>query len=130
MSRANFRKMRTEHIIYAKLFFNLKKISSFRTQRKGFFMRRHLRAGLFTAAIISLLISALLFHDFISNKAPHNAEIRPSERGAVAIVVLTGGRGRIDEGLRLLTLDVGQVLILSGVNSRASLKSIFPAGLA
>lgn len=90
-------------------------------------MRRHLRGVLFTALLLLFVILALLFSDFVSNIEPHTEDTARSERGA--IVVLTGGRGRIAEGLRLLTLDAGQVLILSGVNSRASLKSIFPAGL-
>ncbi|MBI5888541.1 MAG: YdcF family protein [Deltaproteobacteria bacterium] len=42
-----------------------------------------------------------------------------------AIVVLTGGKGRIPEGIALLRAGKGKVLIISGVASEASADSIF-----
>lgn len=44
---------------------------------------------------------------------------------ADAIVVLTGGKGRVEEGLRLLRRGTGDLLVLSGVNRAADLDSIF-----
>lgn len=44
---------------------------------------------------------------------------------ADVIVVLTGGRGRVDEGLRLLRMGVAGTLILSGVNADADIDSIY-----
>lgn len=44
---------------------------------------------------------------------------------ADAIVVLTGGKGRIPEGIALLRAGKGKVLIISGVASEVSADSIF-----
>lgn len=44
---------------------------------------------------------------------------------ADAIVVLTGGKGRIPEGVALLRAGKGRVLIISGVASEAGADSIF-----
>lgn len=49
---------------------------------------------------------------------------------ADAIVVLTGGKGRISEGLRLLRQNRSPVLILSGVDADADVDSIFLGGLS
>lgn len=44
---------------------------------------------------------------------------------ADAVVVLTGGRNRAEEGLKLLKNGSARILILSGVNKDADLDSIF-----
>jgi uncharacterized SAM-binding protein YcdF (DUF218 family) len=44
---------------------------------------------------------------------------------ADAIVVLTGGRGRAEEGIKLLRSGVADILILSGVDRAASVDSIY-----
>jgi uncharacterized SAM-binding protein YcdF (DUF218 family) len=49
--------------------------------------------------------------------------------GPDAIVVLTGGKGRVDRGLEFLRNGVSPTLILSGVNEAADLDSIFLDGL-
>lgn len=48
---------------------------------------------------------------------------------ADAIVVLTGGKGRISEGVALLRAGKGKVLIISGVAAEASADSIFRSKL-
>ena len=49
--------------------------------------------------------------------------------GPDVIVVLTGGKGRVEQGLEFLREGVSPTLILSGVNEAASLDSIFSDGL-
>ena len=49
---------------------------------------------------------------------------------ADAIVVLTGGKGRISEGLRLLRRYRAPVLVLSGVDADADVDSIFRNALS
>lgn len=62
-----------------------------------------------------------LFLEFVYS----TREYRPIGTGADAIVVLTGGRGRTDEGLALLRKGRSKLLILSGVHQDADLDSIF-----
>jgi uncharacterized SAM-binding protein YcdF (DUF218 family) len=66
------------------------------------------------------LVAALFFEFAVSTR-----EYRPVGAGADAIVVLTGGRGRTDEGLALLRKGRSKLLILSGVHQDADLDSIF-----
>ncbi len=49
---------------------------------------------------------------------------------ADAIVVLTGGKGRTDEGLMMLRKGGGEVLIVSGVNSDSVVDAIFSKRLS
>lgn len=44
-----------------------------------------------------------------------------------AIVVLTGGRGRVDRGAALLAVDASELLLISGVGPDASLRDLIPA---
>lgn len=48
---------------------------------------------------------------------------------ADAIIVLTGGKGRVDEGLRMLRSGVADTLILSGVHEDSGMDAIFAHGL-
>jgi uncharacterized SAM-binding protein YcdF (DUF218 family) len=66
------------------------------------------------------LVAALFFEFALSTR-----EYRPAYAPADAIVVLTGGRGRTDEGLALLRKGRSKLLILSGVHQDADLDSIF-----
>lgn len=76
-----------------------------------------------------LLLLAYMLADFISfGGYEANKGVMPAETKS-AIVVLTGGRGRADEGLRHLKEGRQEVLILSGVNASASLDAIFPGKL-
>lgn len=73
--------------------------------------------------IIGLLLSfSISFYIFISDflicfhDSPHSD----------AIVVLTGGAGRVEEGLRLFTEGRGGFLIISGVEGSSKIDAIFP----
>lgn len=73
------------------------------------------------AILGTLLGVTVLFLDFVNGiKA-----FRSIGNGADAIVVLTGGKGRTDEGLTLLRKGKAQVLILSGVHEDADHDAIF-----
>ncbi len=70
-----------------------------------------------------LVFAAGVFLDFIgATKGFYEA---PSIESADAIVVLTGGKGRAEEGLSLLRQGRADLLILSGVNEDADASSIF-----
>lgn len=58
-------------------------------------------------------------------ESPRGAESSQAD----AIVVLTGGKGRIPEGIALLRAGKGKVLIISGVASDVSADSIFSGKL-
>jgi len=108
-------------------FVNLDKITPLKIQRKSFFMRHPIRTIFLTVFLIVVVIVSLLFADFLSGGSLNEsgAAVKKSD----AIVVLTGGRGRITEGISLLREGAAKVLILSGVNTKADLKGIFPEGL-
>lgn len=76
-----------------------------------------------TLAGVGLLAFAFLFLDFVGDTKVYYA-VSPDER-ADAIVVLTGGKGRAEEGLALLRKARAELLILSGVNVDADADSIF-----
>ncbi len=58
------------------------------------------------------------------------SDLRAAElKGPDVIVVLTGGKGRVEQGLEFLREGVSPTLILSGVNEAASIDSIFSGGL-
>ena len=48
----------------------------------------------------------------------------PNEENTDAVVVLTGGRHRIEEGIALLNSGIGKKLFISGVSKRSSLADI------
>jgi len=53
--------------------------------------------------------------------------VEEADRRTQAIVVLTGGSGRLDEGLDLLQRDMGQRLFVSGVYRGVDVKSLIKA---
>ena len=73
------------------------------------------------AVLASFAAAAWLFLDFVKDTRSY----RSAGKGAEAIVVLTGGRGRIAEGLTQLRKGRGGILILSGVHEDADLDAIF-----
>ncbi len=75
--------------------------------------------------IIALGFVLYLLTDFFREAEVHAA----AAKGPDAIVVLTGGKGRVEQGLDLLRDGVSPILILSGVNEAADLDSIFSGGL-
>ena len=73
-----------------------------------------------------LILIGCLFFLFVNDIANYRDEELKSD----AIVVLTGGIGRVEEGALLLLNGRAQYLILSGVNKGSDLKSIlFKTGL-
>lgn len=73
-------------------------------------------------SITLFLLAALLFSQFVKGLN----EAADSVSSVDAIVVLTGGVGRVEEGLRLFSEGKGSHLIISGVEGTSSLGSIFP----
>ncbi len=71
--------------------------------------------------LAAAVLVVALFFDF----ATSTREYRTAGSGVDAIVVLTGGRGRTEEGLALLRKGRSKLLILSGVHRDADLDSIF-----
>ena len=78
----------------------------------------------FWLSIVTLLLLyiVILFSLFINELRVATDEIAYAD----AIVVLTGGTGRLEEGLRLFREGRGGYLILSGVEETSSLGAIFP----
>ncbi|MDP2690629.1 MAG: YdcF family protein [Deltaproteobacteria bacterium] len=74
--------------------------------------------------LIAALISAYLLHLFFGF-AEAVRGFGPSKGKADVIVVLTGGRNRADEGLRLLREGRAGTLVLSGVHRDSGINSIF-----
>ena len=68
--------------------------------------------GLLFLLVIILVALAVLFVDF----AYKTFSVREREQNADAIVVLTGGRGRVEEGLRLYRENKGRWLLFIGVD--------------
>ncbi len=68
--------------------------------------------GLLSLLVIILVALAILFVDF----AYKTFSLRQQDVKTDAIVVLTGGRGRIEEGLRLYRENKGNWLFLIGVD--------------
>jgi uncharacterized SAM-binding protein YcdF (DUF218 family) len=65
-----------------------------------------------TLLVIALLVIAMLFIDFTYKTFSY----RPRELKADAIVVLAGGKGRVDEGVRLYRERKGKWLFFIGVD--------------
>lgn len=68
--------------------------------------------ALITLAVLMLVVVAALFIDFTYKTFSY----RPSSVTADAIVVLAGGKGRVDEGIRLFRERRGTYLFLIGVD--------------
>ncbi|MBT0654193.1 YdcF family protein [Geomobilimonas luticola] len=77
--------------------------------------------GLFSLIIIMLVILAVLFVDF----AYKTFSLGPQEVKADAIVVLTGGRGRVEEGIRLYRDNQARWLFLVGVDPAVRKSELF-----
>ncbi len=80
------------------------------------------RGILFAVLLTAFGAIAYLFLDFANGIKSYSME-NPAD--AEAIVVLTGGIGRVEEGLKLLRQTSSSVLILSGVHEDAGIESIF-----
>jgi len=68
--------------------------------------------GLFSLLVLALLILSVLFVDFVYKTfSVSQRDVRTD-----AIVVLAGGRGRVDEGVKLFREGRGRLLFLIGVD--------------
>jgi len=85
------------------------------------FSRVFIKKTVYSLAGGILILTGLLFFLFVNNMKNHNDSGTASD----AIVVLTGGLGRIEKGVNLFLQRRSQYLILSGVNKESDLKSIF-----
>ena len=75
--------------------------------------------------ILAFVVPACILYLVIGFIADVKGYTAAAASRADAIVVLTGGKGRIHEGLRLLRRGAGRALVLSGVHEDADLASIF-----
>jgi len=93
-------------------------MAGFQSQRReGRLFRRLVMA---TLAIALLWIAGLIrFADSIPRS------IEDPARHTDAIIVLTGGSGRLEEGLNLLEMDMAQRLFISGVYQGVDVKALF-----
>ena len=80
--------------------------------------------GLFSLLVIILIALAVLFVDF----AYKTFSLRQQDVKTDAIVVLTGGRGRIEEGVRLYREQKARWLFLIGVDPSVQKKDLFKGG--
>ena len=68
--------------------------------------------GLFSLLVLLLLAVSVLFVDFVYK----TFSVSPRDVKTDAIVVLTGGRGRVEEGVKLYREGAGRKLFLIGVD--------------
>jgi uncharacterized SAM-binding protein YcdF (DUF218 family) len=68
--------------------------------------------GLFSMLVLALLILSMLFVDFVYK----TFSLAPRDVKTDAIVVLAGGRGRIEEGVKLYRAGQSHLLFLIGVD--------------
>jgi len=80
--------------------------------------------GLFSLLVIILIALAVLFVDF----AYKTFSLRQQDVKTDAIVVLTGGRGRIEEGVRLFREQKARWLFLIGVDPLVQKSDLFKKG--
>lgn len=88
------------------------------------------RSAASTFFLIFLILAIILFSGFFVNELQNVQSEKMNAwsedaRGDCA-VVLTGGKGRVKEGLSLLSRKSVRKLIISGVYEKANLRDIFP----
>jgi uncharacterized SAM-binding protein YcdF (DUF218 family) len=93
-------------------------MAGFQSQRRGGRFFRRLVVLVFGLALI-WLAGLVRFADSIPRT------VDDPTRRTDAIVVLTGGSGRLDEGLNLLELNLGERLFVSGVYRGVDVKTLF-----
>ena len=73
--------------------------------------------------LLFIIILLLQFNFFLINiQSYENADI--NEREIEGIIVLTGDKFRISEGLKILNSEIGYKLLISGVNKEISIEEI------
>ena len=77
--------------------------------------------GLFSLLVLALLVLSVLFVDFVYK----TFSLSQREVQTDAIVVLTGGRGRIEEGVKLYRAGKARKLFLIGVDPMVKKKELF-----
>ncbi|GLI39669.1 YdcF family protein [Geobacter hydrogenophilus] len=77
--------------------------------------------GLFSLLVIFLVVATVLFVDF----AYKTFSVRQRDIATDAIVVLAGGRGRVEEGIRLFREKKGKYLFLIGVDPMVRKQELF-----
>ncbi len=77
--------------------------------------------GLFSFLILLLLVVAVLFVDFVYK----TFSVRQRDVRTDAVVVLAGGKGRIEEGVRLYREGKGERLFLIGVDPSVRKSDLF-----
>jgi uncharacterized SAM-binding protein YcdF (DUF218 family) len=80
--------------------------------------------GLLFLLVILLVALAVLFVDF----AYKTFSVKEREKNTDAIVVLTGGRGRVEEGLRLYRENKGRWLLFIGVDRTVQKSDLVKGG--
>ncbi len=77
------------------------------------------RLGAICALLVLLWLAGLSWFGFAMPQTPAEGRTKTD-----AIVVLTGGSGRLAEGIRLLAADAAPVLFVSGVDPRVGKRSV------
>ena len=77
--------------------------------------------GLFSLLVLALLVVSVLFVDFVYK----TFSLSQREVQTDAIVVLTGGRGRIEEGVKLYREGKGRLLFLIGVDPLVKKRELY-----
>lgn len=93
-------------------------MAGFQSQRKG---RRVLRKLVLFAIMLLVVWSAGLVR--FAGSLP--LDVEQPDRRTDAIIVLTGGSGRLEEGLDLLARDMADRLFVSGVYQGVDVKTLF-----
>ncbi|MBI5233693.1 MAG: YdcF family protein [Deltaproteobacteria bacterium] len=78
-----------------------------------------------TMSLVVMVIVSKLFLDFVHALSGFNGHADGLPQNVDVIVVLTGGSGRTEKGLDLLSAGRGRILVLSGVHMDADIDSIF-----
>ncbi|MBJ6800359.1 YdcF family protein [Geomonas propionica] len=77
--------------------------------------------GLFSLLLLILIVLSVLFVDFVYK----TFSLTPRDVKCDAIVVLTGGRGRVEEGVRLYRAGQGKKLFLIGVDPAVKKRELY-----
>src|SRR6185369_4594023 len=77
--------------------------------------------GLFSLLVLALLALSVLFVDFVYK----TYSVLPREVKTDAVVVLAGGRGRVEEGVKLYREGKGRLLFLIGVDPLVKKRELF-----
>jgi uncharacterized SAM-binding protein YcdF (DUF218 family) len=77
--------------------------------------------GLLSLLVLLMLTVGVLFVDF----AYKTFSLSQRDGKADAVVVLTGGRGRVEEGIKLFRAGQGRLLLLIGVDPMVKKKELF-----